>query len=344
MSGDPTGSDDPAPGLMSVLAEIASPVGMTPFVVRDLASIDDSQRAELAGLHSAVRIGVDRGGLLPDDVASCFDLLLTSHAVPPREWVSIARSRIDVVTAQIAERVALRPHAAGVLCQVLRLGERLRREDALILESLAYSTLLGGGEFVRWRAAMPPVERSVHHGVSVRVVRCGDSLDIIIDRPDTRNAMSATVRDELVEAMRTATLDCSIADVRLTGAGRAFLTGGDLAEFGRASDLALAHAVRVAHSVAREIFALGDRIEVIAHGACIGSGVEVMAAARRVSARSGAFFHLPELIMGLIPGAGGTVTVSRRIGRWRTCWMVLSGRRIGLAQALRWGLADRLRP
>jgi enoyl-CoA hydratase/carnithine racemase len=53
-------------------------------------------------------------------------------------------------------------------------------------------------------------------------------------------------------------------------------------------------------------------------------------------------FGLPELSLGLLPGAGGTVSITRRIGRWRTAYLVLSGRRIDTATALRWGLIDEI--
>ncbi|MCW2550649.1 MAG: enoyl-CoA hydratase, partial [Mycobacterium sp.] len=49
---------------------------------------------------------------------------------------------------------------------------------------------------------------------------------------------------------------------------------------------------------------------------------------------------LPELALGLLPGAGGTVSITRRIGRWRTAYLVLSGRTIDAATALDWGLVD----
>lgn len=53
---------------------------------------------------------------------------------------------------------------------------------------------------------------------------------------------------------------------------------------------------------------------------------------------------LPELNLGLIPGAGGTVSVTRRIGRWRTAYLILSGRTIDAQTALRWGLVDEIAP
>ena len=53
---------------------------------------------------------------------------------------------------------------------------------------------------------------------------------------------------------------------------------------------------------------------------------------------------LPELSLGLIPGAGGTVSITRRIGRWRTAYLVLSGQTIDPPTALRWGLIDEVTP
>jgi enoyl-CoA hydratase/carnithine racemase len=92
------------------------------------------------------------------------------------------------------------------------------------------------------------------------------------------------------------------------------------------------------HSCARALDALGVRGAAHLHGACVGSGIEVAAAAHRRIAHGDAWFQLPEVTMGLIPGAGGTVTIARAIGRHRTLWMLLSAKRIGAQQALRWGL------
>ena len=80
------------------------------------------------------------------------------------------------------------------------------------------------------------------------------------------------------------------------------------------------------------------------HGACIGSGIELAAFARRLTATADAFFQLPELRFGLIPGAGGCVSLPRRIGRQRTAYLALSARRINAATALDWGLIDAIEP
>jgi hypothetical protein len=68
-----------------------------------------------------------------------------------------------------------------------------------------------------------------------------------------------------------------------------------------------------------------------------------LAYAGKVVADPGAFFALPEVGMGLVPGAGGSVSAPRRIGRWRAAWLMLTGDRLPAATALRWGLVDEIR-
>jgi enoyl-CoA hydratase/carnithine racemase len=87
---------------------------------------------------------------------------------------------------------------------------------------------------------------------------------------------------------------------------------------------------------------LRARVSVRVHGACVGAGIELPAFAGQVIAAPDAVFGLPEVAMGLIPGAGGTVSIPRRIGRWRTAWMAVTGRQIGARTALEWGLVDAL--
>ena len=76
------------------------------------------------------------------------------------------------------------------------------------------------------------------------------------------------------------------------------------------------------------------------HGQVLGSGLEMAAFCGRIEAADDTVFGLPELSLGLIPGAGGTVSVTRRIGRWRTAYLVLSGHTIDPSVALAWGLVD----
>jgi enoyl-CoA hydratase/carnithine racemase len=158
--------------------------------------------------------------------------------------------------------------------------------------------------------------------------------------PHVHNAFNAAMRDALVEAFGVAQLDWAVGTIELTGAGPTFCSGGDLTEFGTADDPVWAHLVRTTRSVGAVMDQLRDRITVHVHGRCIGAGVELPAFARRVVAAENATFRLPELGMGLIPGAGGTVSLPRRIGRERTLLLALSGIELSADDALRWGLID----
>jgi len=213
-----------------------------------------------------------------------------------------------------------------------------------VQESLAYSMLLASEGFRAWRAATPVRARADAESPRVRVEQAGTTLSIGLNRPQARNAFDAAMRDALVEALAFALEHPDQPPVVLYGEGPAFSAGGDLDEFGRAQDVGQAHLIRTLRSPARLLRELGPRGSVRLHGACVGAGVEVPAAAARVTAREGAFFRLPEVSMGLIPGAGGTATIPRRIGRQRACYMAISGADVDLATALAWGLVDEPEP
>jgi enoyl-CoA hydratase/carnithine racemase len=174
------------------------------------------------------------------------------------------------------------------------------------------------------------------------VRRDGARLLITLNRPERRNAYGCQLRDALTDALRVAVSDPAITRVVLEGDGPCFCSGGDLDEFGTAPDLVTAHFVRTRAGAGRLIHDLGARIEVRVHGPVIGAGVELAAFAGTVVADPGTTFRLPETSMGLIPGAGGTVSIPRRIGRWRTLYLALTGRAIDAATALAWGLVDRI--
>lgn len=254
----------------------------------------------------------------------------------------------DVVVADIAaaaplcDRILRTPLAATVLVQTLRVTESLPLAAALSVESLAYATLQAGAEFRRWLSGYQ-ASASTHpdgDGLAVVIERDADTLTLTLNRPRNRNAMTVEMRDALCEALQLVLSDDLISRVHLGARGRCFSTGGDLDEFGSAPDAATAHAVRSVALPGRLLAACADRVEVHVHGACVGSGIEFPAFAGRLVADPGAWFQLPELKYGLIPGAGGCVSVARRIGRQRTAAWVLSGRRIDAPTALAWGLVD----
>ncbi|HEV7445671.1 MAG TPA: enoyl-CoA hydratase/isomerase family protein [Steroidobacteraceae bacterium] len=231
------------------------------------------------------------------------------------------------------------PRAAAVAIQLLRSLEGLPCERALLLESFCYGLLQGSAEHEAWLASRVAPEPPAPAGRLV-VERRDSVLHMLLDRPQARNAIDRSLRDQLVEAFTLAGLDSEVRSMQLRAVGTAFSIGGDLDEFGTTRDPATAHLIRSRTLPALALAGRAGILDVHVQGACVGAGLEIAAFAGRLTATSDAWFQLPELAMGLIPGAGGCVSVPGRIGRQRAGLMILSGRRINATTALRWGLID----
>ena len=315
-------------GAPLVLVDLTGPAGAV------LAEAETEATAEAAAGLSAVIVGVAPGD-------------------GPGAVAAGAAALVDVVVADpgpVAAMVEASPRAAVTLALTLRAAPVLGLAAGLAAESAAYSMLQAGPEFARWRAATPRRDPASPAGTGppaeppVRVERAGDELRVTLNRPARHNAVDTGLRDGLVEALLVACADASVRRVVLDGAGPSFCSGGDLDEFGTGPDPATAHLVRLTRSPARLLARLGPRLEVRLHGACIGAGIELAAFAGRVVARPDTVISLPEVGLGLIPGAGGTVSLPRRIGRHRTAELALAGLRLDAATALRWGLVDAVEP
>ena len=273
----------------------------------------------------------------PDSLARHFDII-TDNAAGDLE--------------DIAETVIASPQASVSLVQLLRAGETMSVRDALMAESWVYSTLQGGHVFQNWLQTQKPNAESTSSEQAMQADRettsqpvvladeTSTSLCLTLNRPERRNAFSAEMRDCLVEALRAARASPPPGGIVLKGAGEAFCSGGDLNEFGTTPDSATAHIVRSLRNAAWEMHLLRDRIRVEMHGACVGAGIELPAFTSNITSTPDTFFWLPEVRLGLVPGAGGTVSLPRRIGRHRTAWLALTDRRLLPAQALEWGLID----
>ena len=315
-----------------------SPLTGEPFLAVDLRSD--------AGALQDDAIAAARGRLLE---LPCPTIALADAPLAARAAALV--DRFDVVVASEDEAALVgaaarrTPLAAMALVQLLRLSAGRSVEEGLVAESLVYSTLQSGPEFAAWLVGRTSRPRSQPgSGPAVLVSRIGDRLDLALNRPERHNAFSAEMRDALVEALALAALDRSIREIVLTGRGPSFSSGGDLEEFGTHPDPATAHAIRSTRNPGRLLAACADRIRVEVHGICVGAGIELPAFAGRLVARADASFQLPEVGMGLVPGAGGTVSIPRRIGRQRTAYLALTGARIDAATALRWGLVDAVVP
>jgi enoyl-CoA hydratase/carnithine racemase len=269
---------------------------------------------------------------------------LTEEDAGDRRAISVAS--IEGALDELTDRVERWPIAAATCDDVLRSVDPAGpASPGVVTESLAYSTLQAGPEFARWLAARGPAAVP-DIADPVQAHRDGDTVHIAFNRPQRHNAFSTDARAALLEALAVAQLDSSVDQVVLTGNGPSFCSGGDLDEFGTFTDPASAHLARTRYSPALALDAitarLGAACRAEVHGQVLGSGLEMAAFCGRITAAPDAVFGLPELSLGLIPGAGGTVSVTRRIGRWRTAYLVLSGATLDTDTALAWGLVDAL--
>ena len=312
--------------------------------VVDLAdSVPSAPDAELASPPGVV-VAVGSAAELAEAESWLEAASFTLTEEPSADRRVITVDSVPDTLAELRKRCERWPHASAVCDDVLR---AVRTEGSalagVLTESLAYSTLQAGPEFARWLDERGPVRMpDIPDPVVAR--RDGDVVAISFNRPQRHNAFSTDARAALLEALAVAQLDPSVTGIVLSGNGPSFCSGGDLDEFGTFADPASAHLARTRHSPALALDALTARLgrscRAEVHGRVLGSGCEMAAFCGWIDAHEDSVFGLPELGLGLIPGAGGTVSVTRRIGRWRTAYLVLSGRTLDADTALAWGLVD----
>jgi enoyl-CoA hydratase/carnithine racemase len=228
------------------------------------------------------------------------------------------------------------PRAACVAALLVR-----RESSSLVAESLAYSLLQSGPEFAAWLERRGPAP-GVPDPDDTRVHVSADGGTVTLARPRRANALDVRMRDALCDALDA--LSQHDGPITVQAEGRSFCTGGDLDEFGTAPPPVDAHLVRLARSPALRFQRLAPRMTVHLRGQALGSGIELAAFASRVVAAPDARIGLPELDIGLVPGAGGTVSIVRRIGRRRFFELLVRGQTIDAPTALDWGLVDDIAP
>ena len=180
-------------------------------------------------------------------------------------------------------------------------------------------------------------------GDAVRYTQEGAVALLTIDRPETLNALDLPTLDVLEACIDRAAADRGVHVVVITGAGRAFVAGGDIADLNSRQGLPhyLEFAERI-HAVFRKVELLDKPTIAAVNGWALGGGTELLLCTDiRIAARS-AMLGLPEITLGLFPGAGGSQRLMRQLP---ACWakqLMFTGDRISAEEAMRLGLINRV--
>jgi enoyl-CoA hydratase len=163
---------------------------------------------------------------------------------------------------------------------------------------------------------------------------------ILVNRPDSLNALSAAVLDGLNDAVARCEREPQIRGVIVTGAGRSFVAGADIGEIAQLDSVSGLAFARKGQGVFSRIERLPKPVVAAVNGFALGGGCELALACHVRFASSKARFGLPEVKLGAIPGFGGTQRLTRLIGRGDATALILHGGHIGAEEALRLGLVS----
>lgn len=182
---------------------------------------------------------------------------------------------------------------------------------------------------------------------SIKLENDGPVWTLTISRPEALNALNSSVLSEMGEALRTLS-EMNFEHVRaliITGAGeKAFVAGADIKEIADLSEETAAAFAQRGQSTFHELNLLKIPVIAAVNGFALGGGCELALACDFIIASENAKFGLPEVSLGLIPGFGGTVRMSRAIGQRRARQLTYTGDMIGAHEALTMGLVNQVVP
>lgn len=176
----------------------------------------------------------------------------------------------------------------------------------------------------------------------VRSERRGAVALLTLDRPAALNALDRATLERLRARVAEVAADGAVRALVLTGAGRAFAAGADIAEMRRLGPVEAEAFSRLGHAALASLEALPIPTIAAVNGYALGGGCELALACDWIYASTKARFGQPEVNLGLLPGFGGTSRLVRRVGPGWARELVLSGEPIDADTALRIGLANRL--
>jgi len=165
-----------------------------------------------------------------------------------------------------------------------------------------------------------------------------------VNRPDALNALNATVIDELFDIFSEIEADDSIGIAILTGEGRAFVAGADIAAMKEMSALEGRAFMIKGQAVMQKIEALSKPVIAAVNGYALGGGCELAMACDFRFASEKAKFGQPEVNLGIIPGFGGTQRLPRLVGKGMAKLLIFNAEMIGAEEAKAIGLVERVYP
>ncbi|HEX6050710.1 MAG TPA: enoyl-CoA hydratase-related protein [Gemmatimonadaceae bacterium] len=167
---------------------------------------------------------------------------------------------------------------------------------------------------------------------------------ITVNRPDKLNALNAATIGELGDAIDEVRRRDDVGGVILTGAGRAFVAGADIAELAHQTPLDARQRAARGQQVFRQFETSPKPVIAAVNGFALGGGCELAMACHVRIASDAAKFGQPEVKLGICPGYGGTQRLPRLIGAGRALQVLLTGEIIDAAEAFRVGLVNRVVP
>jgi enoyl-CoA hydratase/carnithine racemase len=300
----------PAVAAQLIAEERITSLYLVPTLYHDLVSRPDLSRYDLSSATTLGYAGAPMASTLAHDVARVFR---------PRKFLNHLGST-EVYTFTVCDRVLEKPRELQAPAPVRAGGVAAEEPDGQV----APAPSAGGMN-----------QREVVMSEFLRVERTGAVATLWIDRQAKMNTMTVAMREEFPGLFRDLDADESVRVVVLRGAGgKAFSAGGDLAEF-----LTLAPAdleqwgdtLTAAERCRKPVVAAID-------GFAMGAGLELALACDIRIATRRSEFAFPEIRLGMIPGSGGTQRALRLMGMTRAKLFMMTGRRIGAAQAEAWGL------
>jgi enoyl-CoA hydratase len=193
------------------------------------------------------------------------------------------------------------------------------------------------------------MERTEEHPLPVLLREDRGAVSILtLNRPEKLNALSNELISAIMNALDGIELDHAIRAIVVTGRGRAFSSGADIAAFQRHLEAgpaeAVAHFMRPGHQMTRRVESFPKPIIAAVNGLAFGGGCELVEATHIALAAEKSSFSKAEINIGIIPTFGGTQRLPRNVGRKAALELILTGRTFDAAEATRLGLINRVVP